>query len=80
MTHDEQPAFPVAVCSEADAQTDERPHPPTIARRPIRLPADPPHLIWPQLSGWTPRQSLALLHLKPRNYDHLTTAEEVLRE
>jgi hypothetical protein len=37
MTYDKQLAFPVAVCSEADAHKDERPHPPTISKRPAKL-------------------------------------------
>jgi hypothetical protein len=37
MTHDKQPAFPVAVCSEAAVQNGEHPHPPTIAKRPAKL-------------------------------------------
>jgi hypothetical protein len=50
--------------TEAAAQKDERPHPPTISNRPaIRQPADPPpHRICPLLCARTPAKAQHLTY------------------
>jgi hypothetical protein len=49
-------SLPRRVLSEADAQ-HRAPLPPTIAKRPIRLPADPPHRIDSELTGRMPART-----------------------